>query len=87
MQLARKSVTSDPFVVHGFYDLLEKIIEDKGLADKPGAIYNMDETGFPTDSSKAKAIETVGEKTVRITHGSNRENVTVLATSCADGSS
>ena len=56
MQLARKSVTSDPFVVFGFYDLLERIIEEKGLAEKPGAIYNMDETGFPTDPSKAKTM-------------------------------
>ena len=77
MQLARKSVTSDPFVVYGFYDMLQKIIDDKGLADKPSAIYNMDETGFPTDPSKARTIGTVGEKTVRLTHGSNRENISV----------
>lgn len=69
MQLARKSVTSDPFVIYGFYDLLEKVINDLGLADKPECIYNMDETGFPTDPSKAKTIGTKGVKTVRITHG------------------
>lgn len=74
MQLARKSVTSDPFVIYGFYDLLEKVINDLGLADKPECIYNMDETGFPTDPSKAKTIGTKGVKTVRITHGANREN-------------
>lgn len=87
MQLARKSVTSDPFVVYGFYDTLEKIIEDKGLTNKPESIFNMDESGFPTDPSKTKTIGTIGQKTINITHGCNRENITVLATCCADGSS
>lgn len=85
MQLARKSVTSDPFVVYGFYDKLGKLFDEMGLADKPSSIFNMDETGFPTDPSKAKTIGTKGVKTVRITHGANRENITVLATCCADG--
>ena len=76
MQLARKSVTSDPFVVYGFYDQLGKLINKMGLADKPSSIYNMNETGFPTDPSKAKTIGTKGAKTVRITHGAGRENIT-----------
>lgn len=87
MQLARKTVTADPFVVYGFYDKLEKIISEKGLENRPEAIYNMDESGFPTDPSKFKTVGTKGEKTVRVTHGCNRENITVLATCCADGTS
>ena len=78
MQLARKSVTSDPFVVYGFYDQLGKLINKMGLADKPSSTYNMDVTGFPTDPSKAKTIGTKGPsvQTVRITHGASRENIT-----------
>ncbi|XP_018020256.1 uncharacterized protein LOC108676651 [Hyalella azteca] len=85
MQLARKTVTSDPFIIYGFYDLLEKVINDLGIANRPQCIYNLDETCFPTDPSKTKTIGTKGVKTVRVTHGSNRENTTVLATACADG--
>ena len=66
MQLARKSATSDPLVVYGFYDKLGKLIDEMGLADKPSSIFNMDETGFATDPSKAKTIGTKGMKTVRL---------------------
>ncbi|MCL4152262.1 UNVERIFIED_CONTAM: hypothetical protein GTU68_060681 [Idotea baltica] len=85
MQLARKSVTSDPFVIYDFYEKLQNEIERLGIQDRPNCIYNCDETGFPTDPSKSKTIGSIGQKTVRLTHGSNRENITVLATCCADG--
>lgn len=85
MQLARKSVTSDPFVIYGFYDMLEKEMDRLNIKDRPECIYNLDETGFPMDPSKSKTIGSKGEKTVRLTHGANRENITVLATCCADG--
>lgn len=86
MQLARKSVTSDPFVIYGYYEKLEEVVKQLGIEDRPECIYNLDETGFPTDPTKVKSIGTKGAKTVRLTHGANRENITVLATCCADGS-
>ena len=45
MQLARKSVTSNPFVEYGFYDTPEAIIADKELAERPDCIFNMDGSG------------------------------------------
>ncbi|XP_050706357.1 tigger transposable element-derived protein 6-like [Eriocheir sinensis] len=87
MQLARKSVTSDPFVIHGFYELLRQEMARLEIMERPECIWNLDETGFPLDPSKAKTIGTKGAKTVRITSGSNRENISVLATCCADGTS
>ena len=47
----------------------------------------MDETSFPTDPSKCQTIGSIGFKTIRVSHGGNRENHTVLASCCADGSS
>ena len=85
MQLARKALTSDPFVIFGYYDKLE-VIKDLGIENRPECIYNLDETGFPTDPSKRLTIGTKGSKTVRLTHGASRENITVLAICCADGS-
>lgn len=87
MQLARKSVTSDPFVIYGFYELLRQEMARLEIMERPECIWNLDETGFPLDPSKAKTIGTKGAKTVRITSGSNRENISVLATCCADGTS
>lgn len=86
MQLARKNVTSDPFVIYGFYSLLEAEINRLGIAGRPECFWNLDESGFPTDPSKWKTIGPKGAKTVRVSHGSNRENTTVLAVCCADGS-
>ena len=85
MQLARKNVTSDPFIVYGFYDLLAKIMNDLGIENRPECIYNTDETGFPIDPKRCTTIGSKGTKTVRLTHGSNRENITVLATCCGNG--
>ena len=53
--------------------------------DKPQCVWNFDETSFPQDHTKKKAIGTRGTKTVRVTCGANRENITVLAACCADG--
>ena len=87
MQLARKSVTSDPFVIYGFYDILRQEMARLEIMERPECIWNLDETGFPLDPSKAKTIGTKGAKTVRVTSGSSRENISVLATCCADGTS
>ena len=38
MQLARKSVTSDPFVIYGFYELLEAEIKRLRLENRPKCI-------------------------------------------------
>ena len=86
IQLARRASTVDPFVIFGYYDKLAEVIRNLGIEDRPECIYNLDETGFPTDPSKRKTIGTKGVKTVRLTHVANRENITVLATCCADGS-
>ena len=85
MQIARKNVTSDPFVIYGFYDLLESEIERLGIRDRPECFWNLDETGFPSDPSKCKVVGSIGRKCIRVTCGANRENTTVLAVCCADG--
>ncbi|XP_066946101.1 uncharacterized protein [Macrobrachium rosenbergii] len=75
MQLAKKSVTSDPFVIYGFYDLLKDEMERLEISDRPECIWNLDETGFPLDPSKTKTVGRKGTKTVRVTSGSKRENI------------
>ena len=85
MQIARKNVTSDPFVIYGFYDLLEAEVKRLGIEDRPECVWNLDESGFPSDPSRWKTVGPVGKKTVRVSCGANRENTTVLAVCCADG--
>lgn len=86
IQLARKSVTSDTFVIYGFYNLIKSEMERLQIPDRPECLWNLDEMGFPLDPSKSKTIGSIGTKTVRLTHGSNRVNISALATCCADDS-
>lgn len=52
MQLARKSVTSDPFVIYGFYNLIKSEMERLQITDRPECLWNLDVMGFPLDPSK-----------------------------------
>ena len=62
MQLARKNVTYDPFVMYEFYETLAKEVEHLGISDNPEAFYNCDESGFPADPSKCKYTGPIGKK-------------------------
>ena len=77
MQLARKSVTSDPFVIYGIYELLEAEVKSLGWRIVQNVrIWNCDETGFPMDPSKFKTIGEKGKKAIRVTCGANKKNIT-----------
>ena len=86
MQVDREERTSDPFIINSFYDVIEKELQDLQLQDMPGHIYNLDETSFPLHSSKTHTLGVIGQQTIRVTASSGRQNITVLATICADGS-
>lgn len=57
-------MTADPFVIYGFYGLLQKEVERLGIGDKPEYFWNLDESGFPPDPLKCKTIGPIGKKTV-----------------------
>ena len=80
---ARKSVTSNPFLVYDFYDILEKVLEEKNLT--ASQIWNCDESGFPTDPQKCKVVSVWGEVAYKVTAGAGRENITTLAACNAAG--
>lgn len=85
MQIARRNVTADPFVIYGFFDLVKSEITRLGIEKRPECFWNLDESGFPMDPSKFKTIGTIGKKTIRVTPGAGRENTTVLAVVSANG--
>ena len=80
---ARKSSTSNPFIIYDFYDVLEKVVEEKKL--EPHQIWNCDESGFPTDPQKCKVVSVKGEVAYKVTCGAGRENTTTLAVCSAAG--
>ena len=74
---ARKSNTSKPFLIFGFYDLLQKLIEEYKF--EPSQIWNCDESGFPYDPDSCLVVGLRGKKTFKVIHGPGRQNTTVLA--------
>lgn len=79
LEKARRCVTDDPFIIYGFYSLLDSEMVKLNLMNRPECIYNLDESAFPWDPAKTKVVAAKGPAVHRITHGSGRQNTTVLA--------
>ena len=74
MQIVRKNVTSDPFIIYECYDMLNNEIEHLGIQDRPECIFNCDESSFPSDLSRLRHVCHIGKKSIQVTYGANREN-------------
>ena len=79
LEVTRRNVTSDPFIIYDLYKQCESEINRLNLKSKPAQIYNLDESGFCTDPSKTKVVTEKGKPAHRTIQGSGRENTTVLA--------
>jgi hypothetical protein len=78
-----KSVT--PAVCEHYFDLLKKTLEEHGIL--PHNIYGFDESGFPLGGGgKTRVIGPITSKSAKRQRNGNKENVTVMACICADGS-
>ena len=80
---ARKSATSNPFIIFDFFNIIEEIIEEQMLT--PDKICNCDESGFPIDPGRSKVVGVKGEVSYKVTSGAGRENITMLAACNAAG--
>lgn len=70
--------------VDEYFKLLEKIINENGVAEKPGNIFNMDETGLQINNRPGEVVAIKGSKNVTsITSGEKGETISVLA--CCNG--
>ena len=68
-----------PEIIDEYYDLLQTVLTEHELSDKPGQIYHVDETGVSLDPPKQKVCAKRGQKKVRQCGSSNRSNITVVA--------
>jgi hypothetical protein len=74
----------NPEVVRKWFELVKESVVLAGI--KPEDIYGMDESGFPpSDQGTQHVLGSRGTKTQHKQGSANRENVTVLVTVCADG--
>lgn len=69
-----------------YFQLLEKTLSENDLLDKPGHIYNMDETGCQLNNRPSLVIAEKGSRNVTaITSAERGETITVIACCNAEG--
>lgn len=74
----------NPFNLSRYFDLLQKLYDDYGF--KEWNVYGTDESGLMSGvAQRETVIGGVGKKTQHMIREVNRENTTVIATICADG--
>lgn len=84
LEYARKKATTDPFVIHGYFDLLKKTLSELDLEYKPERIWNLDESNLSIDPSRTRLVGEKGKSSSRVTSTSGRDNTTfVLAANAA----
>ncbi|KAJ8942178.1 hypothetical protein NQ318_002851 [Aromia moschata] len=72
--------------VRQFFNLLNQVVTEYNLLEKPSHIFNMDETGVQLINKPGKVITTKGTKDVHVLTSKERgENVSVVACCSADG--
>ena len=84
MALVRFHCT-DKETIGSYYDLLETVMEENDLWDKPGQLYNVDETGMPLDPPKLRVCARKGQKKVRQRGSGNKSQITVVSCGSATG--
>ena len=68
-----------------YFDLLKEVMNENKLWDKPGSIYNVNETGMPLDPPKQRVCTKKGQKKVRQRGSGNKSQITVVACASASG--
>ena len=76
---------SNQDALDNYYKLLKKILEEHNLMDKPGQIYNVDESGMPFDHRPSRILAKKGKKKVRYRISGNKSQVTVIGCVSAAG--
>ena len=84
LSLAR-AMAMDGGVLDKYFDMLENCLTQNAIFDKPGAIFNCDETGVPLNPKCAKVVQRVGTKNPSFVTGGDKSQVTVLACTSAAG--
>ncbi|KAJ4426152.1 hypothetical protein ANN_26961 [Periplaneta americana] len=72
--------------IQGYFDLLFETLSSNQLLDKPGHIYNVDESGFQLNPRVEKVIADKGSPSVyQMTCGEKGETITTIACCNAEG--
>ncbi|XP_018567995.1 tigger transposable element-derived protein 6-like [Anoplophora glabripennis] len=74
-------------VVKNYFELLENLMRSNDLFDKPGRVFNVDETGLQLNNKPGHVLAQRGSKSVSVvTSGEKGETISVIACCNAEGS-
>ena len=74
----RMDAMANKEALDNYFKLLKEVMEENDLMDKPGQIYNVDESGMPLDHRPPRVLTTKGEKKVRYRTSGNKSQITVI---------
>ena len=80
-----RAKAGDPVVLKGYFDMLEECLRMNNIFDKPGCIFNCDETGIPLNPQCIKVIDKKGSKNPSHITSGDKSQLTVMACTCAAG--
>ena len=64
---------------------MEDVLTKNALKDKPGRVFNQDQSGIPLQHHPGKRIAVKGQKHVNVISSGNKTHITVLACVSASG--
>ena len=80
-----RAMANDPMVIEQYFNLLEDTIQSNGLTQRPGQIFNCDETGLSLSHKPPKVVVKAGQKHPYAVTSGNKAQITVLACASASG--
>ena len=82
---ARYNTTKNPFIIYGWFDILEKTVIELELQDPSGLTCNADESAYPSEPKKFRGVSGHGQQSLQIVIRSDQEKKTILAAVTANG--
>lgn len=73
-----RALASDPSVLQVYFDLLEETLAENELTERPGQVYNMDETGLPLDPKPLKTVQLKGTKNALAYTSGGKSQITAV---------
>lgn len=80
-----RSNASSYDVVESYFDLLEETLVENDLLNKPGQLYNMDESGMPLDPKSPKIVHIRGVKNPLSNCSNTKAQITIVGCVSAAG--
>ena len=66
LSAAQYNGANNPFVVYHFYEVIDKTMEKLGVEDRPGQLWNCDESGLSHEPKKCKVVSLKNQKTLQV---------------------